>query len=220
MLDRVDQFPDFDPRQHYALTVAPTEMTEVERNAASADEVTAGSAMNPRRPAAPGRAAPHREHARLAGLRPLQEAAIEPLLDGDDALLLAPTAGGKTEAAMFPLLSRMAAEQLAGTSVLYLCPLKALLNNLLPRLEQYAGWLGRRAALWHGDVGAAERRGDPARAARHPADHAGVAGVDARQRQRRPPRRSSPSCARWSSTRCTRSPATTVAGTCWPCWNG
>ena len=34
--------------------------------------------------------------------RPLQGEATEPLLAGRDALLLAPTAGGKTEAAMFP----------------------------------------------------------------------------------------------------------------------
>ncbi|MGB2567138.1 DEAD/DEAH box helicase [Micromonospora citrea] len=92
------------------------------------------------------------------GLRPLQEAAVQPLLDGDDALLLAPTAGGKTEAAMFPLLSRMAGQNWSGTSVLYICPLKALLNNLLPRLESYTGWLGRRAALWHGDVTMGRRR--------------------------------------------------------------
>jgi hypothetical protein len=39
VLDRVDQFPDFDPRQHYALTLTTAEMSEVERNAASADEV-------------------------------------------------------------------------------------------------------------------------------------------------------------------------------------
>jgi ATP-dependent Lhr-like helicase len=91
-------------------------------------------------------------------LRPLQEAAIGPVLAGDDALLLAPTAGGKTEAAVFPLLSRMAAEEWRGTSVLYLCPIKALLNNLLPRLEGYAAWIGRRAALWHGDVTASRRR--------------------------------------------------------------
>ena len=91
-------------------------------------------------------------------LRPLQEGAIQPLLDGDDALLLAPTAGGKTEAAVFPLLSRMAAEDWQGASLLYVCPLKALLNNLLPRLETYAGWLGRRAALWHGDTPTARRR--------------------------------------------------------------
>ncbi|MEU1238489.1 DEAD/DEAH box helicase [Micromonospora aurantiaca] len=91
-------------------------------------------------------------------LRPMQQAAIAPLLAGDDALLLAPTAGGKTEAAVFPLLSRMATEGWSGASVVYLCPLKALLNNLLPRLERYAEWLGRRTALWHGDVPAPRRR--------------------------------------------------------------
>lgn len=92
------------------------------------------------------------------GLRPLQEASIKPLLAGHDALLLAPTAGGKTEAASFPMLSRMGKENWQGTSVLYVCPIKALLNNLLPRLETYAGWLGRRVALWHGDVSPGQRR--------------------------------------------------------------
>lgn len=85
-------------------------------------------------------------------LRPLQREAIAPLLDGEDALLLAPTAGGKTEAACFPLLSAMAGQQWTGVSVLYLCPLKALLNNLVTRIDGYARWLGRHAALWHGDI--------------------------------------------------------------------
>ncbi|MEV4822047.1 BREX system ATP-binding protein BrxD [Micromonospora sp. NPDC049274] len=40
VLDRVDQFPEFDPRQHYALTLAAAEMTDVERNATSADEIS------------------------------------------------------------------------------------------------------------------------------------------------------------------------------------
>ncbi len=91
-------------------------------------------------------------------LRPLQEGAIEPLLAGENVILLAPTAGGKTEAAVFPLLSKMASKGWQSTSLLYVCPLKALLNNLLPRLESYTGWLGRRAALWHGDTTAAGRR--------------------------------------------------------------
>lgn len=91
-------------------------------------------------------------------LRPLQAAAITPVLDGDDALLLAPTAGGKTEAAAFPLLSRIASDAGSGLQAIYVCPLKALLNNLQPRLESYASWLGLRVALWHGDVGAAGRR--------------------------------------------------------------
>ncbi|MCE7517134.1 DEAD/DEAH box helicase [Halomonas titanicae] len=87
-------------------------------------------------------------------LRPLQEATIEPVLRGEHAILLAPTAGGKTEAACFPVLSRMLTENWDGISVLYLCPIKALLNNLLPRLEYFAGLLGRNVALWHGDISA------------------------------------------------------------------
>ncbi|MCG8965465.1 DEAD/DEAH box helicase [Streptomyces sp. CL12-4] len=91
-------------------------------------------------------------------LRPLQRAAITPLMDGEDAVLLAPTAGGKTEAACFPLLSAMAGQRWTGTSVLYLCPLKALLNNLVSRVDTYAQWLGRRAALWHGDTKESQRQ--------------------------------------------------------------
>jgi len=35
ILDRIDQFADFDPRRHYALTISPTELSEEERNAAA-----------------------------------------------------------------------------------------------------------------------------------------------------------------------------------------
>lgn len=93
-----------------------------------------------------------------ARLRPLQIAAIDPILRGQDVLLIAPTAGGKTEAAVLPLLTLMETEQWQGLSVLYICPLKALLNNLQPRLESYAGWLGRSALVRHGDTGAGARR--------------------------------------------------------------
>ncbi|MFF3819396.1 DEAD/DEAH box helicase [Streptomyces bluensis] len=91
-------------------------------------------------------------------LRPFQKESVVPLMDGVDTVLLAPTAGGKTEAACFPLLSRMARENWTGTSILYVCPLKALLNSLLPRLETYTSWLGRTAALWHGDVSQTRRK--------------------------------------------------------------
>jgi ATP-dependent Lhr-like helicase len=91
-------------------------------------------------------------------LRELQDQAAGPVLDGDDALLLAPTAGGKTEAAVFPLLTAMDTGRWSGLSVIYVCPLKALLNNLLPRLEAYAAWLGRRVAIWHGDISASARQ--------------------------------------------------------------
>lgn len=91
-------------------------------------------------------------------LRPLQRDAVEPLTAGRDALLIAPTATGKTEAAIFPLLTRMADHHWTDVSVLYLCPLKALLNNLEPRLGDYAEWMGRTAAVWHGDVDSTGRR--------------------------------------------------------------
>jgi ATP-dependent Lhr-like helicase len=85
-------------------------------------------------------------------LRPLQRQAIEPLITGADAILLAPTAGGKTEAALFPIFSRLLEEDWRGLTVLYVCPLKALLNNLSQRLESLAELLGRRVRVWHGDV--------------------------------------------------------------------
>ena len=91
-------------------------------------------------------------------LRPTQRDAIEPILAGQDVLLLAPTAGGKTEAAVLPVLSRVASEGWRGLSVIYVCPLKALINNIAPRLQLYASFLGMRAAVWHGDVSAAARR--------------------------------------------------------------
>lgn len=92
------------------------------------------------------------------GLRPLQAAAVGPVRSGADCVLIAPTAGGKTEAAVFPLLSSMVQEQWSGLSVLYVTPLRALLNNLHPRITTYGEWLGRRVGLWHGDVGDTERR--------------------------------------------------------------
>jgi ATP-dependent Lhr-like helicase len=91
-------------------------------------------------------------------LRALQEQAIDPILDGDDAVMLAPTAGGKTEAAILPVLSRMLTEDWRGLSALYICPIKALLNNLETRLSQYASFVGRTCGVWHGDVGAGAKK--------------------------------------------------------------
>jgi ATP-dependent Lhr-like helicase len=90
-------------------------------------------------------------------LRPFQEAVIPQILSGDHLIVLAPTAGGKTEAAFFPVVSRMLAEGWSGLSVLYICPIKALLNNLDVRLQRYCKLLGRRSTLWHGDVKQAAR---------------------------------------------------------------
>lgn len=92
------------------------------------------------------------------GLRPVQELAAEAILDGANCVILAPTAGGKTEAAMLPLLSRIDHEDLEPVSVLYVAPIRALLNNQEPRLRTLSGLVGRSAGKWHGDVGLSARK--------------------------------------------------------------
>lgn len=82
----------------------------------------------------------------------MQEAAIPVILAGHDCVVEAPTAGGKTEAVLFPALTRAAEGSGAGVRILYLAPLRALLNNLELRGETYAAACGLDAFKWHGDV--------------------------------------------------------------------
>lgn len=91
-------------------------------------------------------------------LRPFQDAVIPQILGGQHLIVLAPTAGGKTEAALFPTLSRMLSEGWSGLSVLYICPIKALLNNLDVRLQRYCMLIGRSSNLWHGDIKQSARK--------------------------------------------------------------
>ncbi|MFZ3415127.1 BREX system ATP-binding protein BrxD [Arthrobacter sp. 3Tela_A] len=46
VLDRVDQFPDFDPRQHYELTLSASELTDVEREAQTRGDLRAASSVD------------------------------------------------------------------------------------------------------------------------------------------------------------------------------
>jgi ATP-dependent Lhr-like helicase len=90
-------------------------------------------------------------------LNVLQEQAIPIIHSGADALLIAPTAGGKTEAAILPLLERAASSEGGGVKLLYVAPLRALLNDIAPRISRYASALGLRAEKWHGDVSATDK---------------------------------------------------------------
>lgn len=87
-----------------------------------------------------------------SSLRPVQEAAGEALLAGANAVILAPTAGGKTEAAMFPTLSQMVEDGPDGVGALYIAPIKALLNNQADRLGLHTEMVGLRRFVWHGDT--------------------------------------------------------------------
>lgn len=83
-------------------------------------------------------------------LRPVQEVSFPPILAGENVLVLAPTAGGKTEAAVLPVLDRLG----TGLGALFLSPLRALLNNQEPRLKELASLVGLEVFKWHGDVSA------------------------------------------------------------------
>jgi ATP-dependent Lhr-like helicase len=98
-------------------------------------------------------------------LRPVQDLAGAAILDGKNAVVLAPTAGGKTEASMFPALSGLLERPSDGVGVLYVAPIKALLNNQEERLGTYAEMVGLRRFVWHGDVTTVDKRAfvrDPA----------------------------------------------------------
>lgn len=86
-------------------------------------------------------------------LRPIQEQAISVILGTHaDLLIAAPTAGGKTEAAMLPIASTLAEEPVEGLACLYISPLKALINDQLPRAESLFGACDVPVTAWHGDV--------------------------------------------------------------------
>ena len=93
-----------------------------------------------------------------SSLRPVQELAGEALLAGKNAVVLAPTAGGKTEASMFPTLSNLVSNQPNGVGALYIAPIKALLNNQAERLGTYTEMVGLRRFVWHGDTASNERK--------------------------------------------------------------
>ena len=93
-----------------------------------------------------------------SSLRPVQELAGAAILDGKNAVVLAPTAGGKTEASVFPVLSNLVAHGPDGVGAIYIAPLKALLNNQEERLAGYTGMVGLESFVWHGDVGEHEKR--------------------------------------------------------------
>ena len=79
-------------------------------------------------------------------LREVQSLSIDAFLTGANLVILAPTAGGKTESAFFPVISQMLTEGWDGLSVLYVSPIRALLNNQEQRLQKifHLGWTTSR----------------------------------------------------------------------------
>lgn len=94
-----------------------------------------------------------------ADLRDIQKKSIEPILAGkSDILISASTAGGKTEAAFLPACSTIAKGADDGFGILYISPLKALINDQYRRLEELCNMLDMKVTPWHGDSSQSKKK--------------------------------------------------------------
>ncbi len=86
-------------------------------------------------------------------LRGVQLEAARVLFESDDNLLLtSSTASGKTEAAFFPILSLMCEDPPQSFGVIYIAPLKSLINDQFSRMSEVLDLSGIPVFHWHGDV--------------------------------------------------------------------
>ena len=91
-------------------------------------------------------------------LRDIQIAACQVIFDSDDNLLLSSgTASGKTEAAFFPVLTELYRNPSQSVGVLYISPLKALINDQFKRLEYLLQESNLPVCKWHGDASVTEK---------------------------------------------------------------
>lgn len=89
-----------------------------------------------------------------SSLKDIQESAIPVVIDGNkDVIISASTAGGKTEAAFLPIISSiLRLQDTEGYQVLYISPLKALINDQFRRLLDMTTDVGITVTPWHGDI--------------------------------------------------------------------
>ncbi len=92
-------------------------------------------------------------YGRFPVLRPAQEAAIQPMIEGQNVVLSSGTGSGKTEAVLAPIVSRLWQDLSHGESlnILYIAPTKALVNDLEARLTPILRNLGLTVGIRHGD---------------------------------------------------------------------
>jgi ATP-dependent Lhr-like helicase len=89
---------------------------------------------------------------RFHRLTPVQEQGIPPILEGRDVLLSAPSASGKTEAYLAPLVERMLREAARDSwHILIVSPTRTLANDLRRRLEGPLSLLGVRLGRYTGE---------------------------------------------------------------------
>lgn len=92
-------------------------------------------------------------------LRAVQNAAGDAIFNTDSNVLIsASTASGKTEAAFFPILTLLHENPSSSVGVLYIAPLKALINDQFSRLGEICEEEGISVTKWHGDASETGKR--------------------------------------------------------------
>ena len=92
-------------------------------------------------------------------LRAVQNAAGDALFGTEqNVLLTASTSSGKTEAAFFPILTLLDENPSGTVGVLYIAPLKALINDQFGRLSELCHEEGIPVTRWHGDASQTAKR--------------------------------------------------------------
>lgn len=92
-------------------------------------------------------------------LRDVQLAAAKTIFESDHNLLLTTsTASGKTEAAFFPVLTELYEKPSSTIGVLYIAPLKSLINDQFERMEELLEESGLPVTHWHGDVAQSHKK--------------------------------------------------------------
>jgi ATP-dependent Lhr-like helicase len=90
-------------------------------------------------------------------LREVQERAYTAITAGKDVLVIAPTAGGKSEAALIPVMDDILKRGRTGVACLYISPLKALINDQEDRFREFCVPTSLTVMKWHGDVPKGDR---------------------------------------------------------------
>ena len=91
-------------------------------------------------------------------IRPIQIEAAKIIFDTNDNLILSSdTASGKTEAVFFPIISEIDGSFSESVEVLYIAPLKSLINDQFERIDTLLRDSGIPVFHWHGDVAASHK---------------------------------------------------------------